>query len=461
MNASNLLLRPGAFAILLGLGGAALAVPAAADPAPDAPSDQAAQDDQPAAPEWYSLHGQVTVVTQYHSAFTSPFRGSNSLDPGSRGDETVSATLFAGIRVGDNLGLYADPEIDQGFGLSNTLGIADFTSGEAYKVGSSTPYVRLPRAFGRYVFGLGGDVQTDDPGQNQLGGSHLADNVTITFGKFNTTDIFDTNSYTLGPRNDFLNWGIINAAGFDYAADAWGFTYGAAAEWTQSWWTLRAGIFDLSRVPNTKFLVRGFGEFSTIAEFEVREDWLGAPGKVKFLGFENTGDMANYNDAVRAAAGSGLPPNVANVREYSTRPGAEINAEQQILPDLGAFLRLSLNDGHKEAYEFTDVNHSVSGGLSLKGTRWDRPDDTLGVAAVVSGISSDARRYFAAGGLGILIGDGQLPEYDPEEVLELFYNVTITKGITFGVDYQHAENPGYDPLRGPVDIFGFRVHGEF
>jgi high affinity Mn2+ porin len=295
-----------------------------------------------------------------------------------------------------------------------------------------------------------------------LGGSHLADNITLTFGKFNLTSIFDTNTYAHDPRGgDFLNWGIIDGGAFDYAADAWGFTYGAAAEWSQSWWTLRAGVFDLSRVPNSKFLVRGFDEFATVAEAEIRQDWLGTPGKIKFLGFANTGDMGNYNDAVRAAAGTGLPPSTADVRKYGTRPGAEFNAEQEILPDLGAFLRASLNDGHKEAYEFTDVNRSISGGLSLSGARWGRRDDTIGLAEVVSGLSSDARRYFAAGGLGILVGDGQLPNYSSEKVLELYYNAAVIEGITVGADYQHVENPAYDPLRGPVDIFGFRFHGEF
>ncbi|MEI9985606.1 MAG: carbohydrate porin [Aliidongia sp.] len=206
------------------------------------------------------------------------------------------------------------------------------------------------------------------------------------------TDIFDTNSYAHDPRADFLNWAVNDAGAFDYAADAWGFTYGAAAEWTQDWWTLRAGIFDRSRVPNSRFLNRGFGEFSTVAEFEMRSDWLGAPSKIKLLAFEDTGDIANYNDAVRAAAGTAAPPNVAAVRKYSTKPGAAINAEQQILPDLGAFLRASLDDGHKEAYEFTEINRSVSAGLSAE-------RHTLGSAGrhgrprrIVSGISSDARK---------------------------------------------------------------------
>lgn len=417
--------------------------------------------DQPAPPEWYSLHGQITNITQYHPRFTSPFRGTNSLDPGNRGDETFTVTLFAGIRVWDGLEFYANPEVDQGFGIGDTLGIAAFTNGQGSKVGSATPYVRLQRAFGRYTIGLGGATETDDPAANQLGGSHLADRIVITFGKFNSTDIFDTNSYAHDPTADFLNWAVIDAGAFDFAADAWGYSYGAAVEWWQSWWTLRAGLFDLSRVPNGKYLERGFGQFSTIAEFEARHDLLGAPGKVKLLAYQNTGRMADYNDAIREGIETGTVPDVSKVRRYNTRPGAEFNAEQQILPDLGAFLRASLNDGHLESYEFTEIDRSLSGGFALKGTSWDRPNDTVGLAGVISDISNDARAYFAAGGLGILIGDGQLPKYGSEKVLELYYNAQIIEGITFSADYQHIEDPAYDAVRGPVDVLGFRVHGEF
>lgn len=422
----------------------------------------AAQDDQTSdAPDWYSIHGQITQVTQYHPSFTSPFRGANSLDPGARGDETFAATLDFGVRLDDNLAFYVDPEIDQGFGLSNTLGIADFPSAQAYKVGSSTPYPRIPSAYGRYTINLGGDTIPDYSGANQVGGSHTADNLTFTVGKFAVTYIFDTNSYAHDSASDFLNWGIVDAGAFDYAADAWGYTYGAAAELTQDWWTFRFGVFDLSREPNSRQLERGFGEFSTIGEFEIHQRWLGLPGKIKFLGYEDTGDIGSYNQAVRAVAGTGLAPNTAEVRKYTIKPGAEINLEQEIRPDLGAFLRASIDDGHKEAYEFTEVNQSLSGGLSLAGNIWHRPDDTVGLAGVISGISKDAQNYLAAGGLGILIGDGKLPQYDPEKVLELYYNVSVTDGIGLGFDYQHVENPGYDPLRGPADILGIRVHGEF
>src|SRR5712691_3855551 len=96
-------------------------------------------------PENFSMHGQFTNVTQYHPPFTSPFYGPNSLIPGHRGNETIELTLFAGLRVWDGLEAYVNPEVDQGFGLSNTLGVAGFPSGEAYKIGNAWADEQLTR----------------------------------------------------------------------------------------------------------------------------------------------------------------------------------------------------------------------------------------------------------------------------------------------------------------------------
>jgi high affinity Mn2+ porin len=466
-----LAVRPGQLGALAGLVLASIIMPVAAETATatDAPPADAAAiepvpDEAPAAvskEETYSFHGQFTEVTQFHPAFASPFRGTNSLDPGNRGDETVDVTLFGGIRIADGLAFYIDPEIDQGFGLSNTLGVADFPSGEAFKIGTLGPKFHMQRAFARYTIDLGGEVETDEPDQNQLGGSHTANNIVITVGKFSIPDIFDNNAYAHNQRVDFLNFALIDAGAFDYAADPFGYTYGGAVEWTQDRWTLRFGLFDLSHVPNGATLAAGFGEFSTVAEAELREHLWGTPGKIRILAFENTGDLANYNDAVRAAQGTGMAPNVALVRKYSTAPGGAVNLEQELMPDLGFFLRGSVADGHKEADDFTDIDRSLSTGLSLTGARWGRKDDTVGLAGIISGISRDAQRYLAAGGLGILIGDGRLPQYEPEKVLEVYYSATIIDSVTFGVDYQRVENPAYDADRGPVDILGFRFHSEF
>ncbi len=414
-----------------------------------------------AAPEPWNLYGQATFVQQYHPDFTSPYQGPNSLSPISNGEETTDLTLFLGIRLWDGGALYVNPEIDEGFGFDDTLGLAGFSSGEAYKVGRAEPYFRLQRAFVRQRFDLGGESTSLTPGVNELGGTQTADNVTLTIGKFSVVDIFDTNSYAHDPRGDFRNWSKIDAPAFDYAADSWGYTVGVAAEWTQSWWTLRGGFFDLSNVPNSSSLEPGFKEFALIGEFEERYELQAHPGKLKLLGFVNYARMGSYGDAVQLGQATNSIPSTALVRRYAWRPGIALNLEQEVSADLGAFARVSYNDGSKEAYDFTDVNRSASAGLALKGTGWNRADDVFGLAAVANGVASAARAYFAAGGLGILIGDGQLPHYRSEDILETFYSARLTEHFTLTADYQYVANPAYNRDRGPVSIFSLRVHAEF
>lgn len=119
-----------------------------------------------------------------------------------------------------------------------------------------------------------------------------------------------------------------------------------------------------------------------------------------------------------------------------------------------------MNDGSKETFEFTDINQSVSAGLSLKGDRWGRHSDTVGVAFVVNGLSRAARQYFEAGGLGVLIGDGAL-NYGTERIAELYYNWAVVPHVTLGLNYQYVVHPAYNRDRGPVSILGARIHAEF
>jgi high affinity Mn2+ porin len=135
--------------------------------------------------------------------------------------------------------------------------------------------------------------------------------------------------------------------------------------------------------------------------------------------------------------------------------------KQAISGDLGAFLRATGNDGSKEGEEFTDMANSIQAGLSLKGTTWDRKDDTAGIAFETGGISLAARRYFALGGLGILIGDGRLDHYGRENVLEVYYSANLSTGVYGTLDYQFIANPAYNADRGPVSVLGLRLHGEF
>ncbi len=415
----------------------------------------------PAITDDWAVHGQITFVDQFHPAFTSPYRGANSLDPGNRGDETAAATLFLGARLWRGGEIWADPEVDQGFGLSDTLGVAAFPSGEGYKVGSATPYFRLQRLFVRQSIDLGGDEQKIDGGANQFDETRTANNLVVTMGKISVVDIFDANDYAHDPSKDFLNWAIIDSGAYDYAADSWGYSYGGAAELSMDWWTLRGGVFDLSKLPNEKRLETGFRQFEIVAEGEERHTLFGHDGKLKLLGFLNRGWMGGYDDAVALAMQTGTTPSTALVRNYKSRGGAALNLQQDLTGDLGMFARLSYNDGSQEAYEFTEINRGFSTGISLKGASWNRSDDTVGAGYIVSGISQAAQRYFADGGLGILIGDGRLPHYGLENGLETYYSSKLASWFWATADYQLIANPAYNSDRGPVSIFGLRLHGEF
>ena len=425
---------------------------AAADADPDA--------QEPVVRETFAVHGQFTYVEQNTSNFNAPYRGTNSLTPDT-GRETTDATLFLGGALWRGAEIWINPEIDQGFGLDNTVGVAGFPSAEAYKVGKNQPYLRLPRLFVRDTVDLDGERETVDAGQNQLGGDRGVNRWVFTVGKFSVGDLFDNNQYAHDPKADFLNWAAVDAGTFDYAADAWAYTVGAAAEWYRGAWTLRSGVFDLSNVPNSVHLDPGFHEFQMIGEIERRHRIDGHPGKLMITIFDSRGRMGLLNEAVAVAQATDTPVDIAAVRQYRSRPGAHLSLEQELTPDLGLFARVGKAAGNVEAYEFTDIDRTASGGLLLKGSGWSRARDSVGLALIDNGISADRERYLNAGGLGILIGDGKLPHPGAEEILETFYEAAVVPHAQITVDYQFIEHPAYNRDRGPVSVWAIRAHAQF
>jgi high affinity Mn2+ porin len=409
--------------------------------------------------DWFAVHGETTFIEQYAPPFRSPYQGTNSLIP-NQGREGADLSLSAGFKLWRGAEFWVDPEIDQGFGLSNTEGVAGYVDGAAAKVGASVPYARLPRYFLRQTIDLGGKSEKIDGEANQFAGSQTDDRLVFTVGKFAVTDIFDKNKYANDPRNDFLNWALIDTGTFDYAADAWGYTYGGAAEWYRGDWTLRGGLFDLSNVPNSPELDPGFDEFQWVGEVERRYELWGQPGKLAITGFLSRGRMGTFADAIALAQITGGPPSTAAVRQYRSRPGLSANIEQQITSDLGVFARAGWADGNVEPYEYADIDRTAATGLQLKGTQWGRPDDTFGLAGVVNVISVEHEIYLNDGGLGILVGDGKLPHPGPERIIETYYAFPVF-ALTATLDYQFIVNPAYNEDRGPVSVIGTRLHYQF
>jgi high affinity Mn2+ porin len=357
--------------------------------------------------------------------------------------------------------LFFNPEVDQGFGLNATHGVAAFPNGEAQKASFPMPRFVPDRLFLQQTLGLGGGQDSIVDGPNQLAAMADVSRITVTVGRLAVTDYFDRNRYAEDPRTNFLNWNIYGAGAYDWTMDQISWTWGALADLNQQNWALRFGYFLLPTVSSTNSFdmhIPARGEYA--AELEWRYALGSQPGKLRLFGWVNHGTMGGYAAAVALPLTTPNYPDIALTRQVRTNPGVVINVEQAITGDIGLFSRASWSPGRDEILGGTDCSASWSLGGVLKGAAWGRPNDIVGLGGVIGGLSTVARAYFAAGGLGILVGDGRL-SYRAEEVPEAYYAYAPTTWATISLDYQLAINPGYNADRGPISVFALRVHTAF
>jgi high affinity Mn2+ porin len=414
----------------------------------------------PESDEW-NVHAQTTILPQGYPSFRSPYAGTNSLPGSGQIQQTWTTTAFLGARLWDGGEFYFDPELAQGFGLNGTLGLAGFPNGEAQKAGAAFPKIRAQRYYIKQTFGLGGEQEEVADGPNQLPGKRDIDRVTLVVGRFAIGDFFDNNAYAHDPRADFMNWALWESAAYDFPADLPGFTRGAMIELNRKDWAVRGAFVEVPSQPNSDVLT--FKTGGAVVEFEERHTIFEQPGKLRIGAFGNQGVTGNYHQALAIEAtdpSQDINDVMASIRHVNPKYGFYANLEQQVVKDVGVFARASWNDGQNEILSFTDVDRSLSGGVAIKGSYWGRENDTIGIGGVINGLSTTHRDFLAAGGLGLLIGDGRL-NYSPEQILEAYYAYRVAKNFTVTADYQFINNPAYNADRGPVSIFSCRMHAEF
>ena len=406
----------------------------------------------------WELHGQTTYLGQGYPSFRAPYSGANSLGPTAQYQASWSNSLFLNARLWDGGEVYYNPELLQGFGLSDTVGVAGFPSGEAQKSNFPYPHYNTSRLFVRQTFGFGGEQEDLPSGPTQLAGKADISRLTVQAGKFAVTDVFDGNAYAKDTRKDFMNWALWAPGAFDYSADKVGLSYGVTAELNQKRWALRGGYFLMDSESNSNsFDTRLFQRGEYVVELETRHSLFGRPGAIRTLGWINSAYMGSYRDTLNNPA---FDLDIAQTRTGRIKYGYVVNVEQAVTDDIGLFGRWSWNDGKTEIMAFTDIDASLALGASIKGARWSRPDDVIGLGGAINALSRDHRDFIAAGGLGVLIGDGQL-NYRRERVLEAYYAYALDKRFTLTADYQFITNPAYNADRGPVHVFSGRLHGEF
>ena len=454
-------------ALLLALPALAQVTPAGSTTPPTPPNAASAQEPlrRPVeeAHNW-SLHFQQTFIDQWHSNLNNPYAGDFSLADRESAKLSMTSTFFIGRRLWKNAAVYFNPEVAGGSGLSSARGIAGFPNGETFRIGVADPVLYLARLYVRQVFALSSETDEDVDDLNQVAGPTPRHYISVSAGKLCLADFFDQNSYSHDPRTQFMNWSLMSAGAWDYAANTRGYTVGGVLEYVTPTFSARFASALLPTYANGPLLDYRYGQ--THAEtLELTHTYhLGSrQGTVRALGFRNVAPMATYHTATALGQLTGQQPDLALVRhDGHTKVGFGLNAEQEIAKNLGLFARVSYNDGHNETWAFTEIDHSASLGVVSTGARWHRPDDRLGIAVVANGISPEHQAYLAAGGYGFMIGDGQL-NYGLEKIGEVYYSIDLHRyHVAISPDYQFILNPAYNKDRsGPVHVAAVRMHVEF
>ena len=406
--------------------------------------------------ERFSFHAQATVITQFKPAFTAKYSGRNSLVTNEETKRSITSTLFLGARLWNGASIFINPEIGGGSGLSGSLGVGASTNGETYRIDKPAPEFELARLFFRQIIPLNQQTRYTESDINRAGGRMPANYLSLTIGKICVSDFFDNNRYNHDPRTQFMSWALMSNGAWDFPANTRGYTPSIVAEFVTPKNELRYGFSLVSTTPNGMIMNWNINKAgSHTLEYTYNYEAAGKKGAFRVLSFFTTASMGNYYQSITL---NPVNPDISlNEKNGRTKYGFGINCEQQINNNIGTFFRASWNDGKNETWEFTEIDRSASFGISSTGNMWNRQNDNLGLAYVISGLSAPHRNYLNAGGMGFELGDGNL-NYALEQLAEIYYSVELTKSIFMSGAYQFIQNPGYNRDRGPVNVFSIRVH---
>ena len=468
--------------IVLALGAAPLPAPAQAGQssgpaaqAPNSPDSASAPDPTPEdagtesmLPHFKStrfwLSGQMNFIFQTHPQFSAAYSGPHSLSPNYEKATSRVLTMYTGVRLNNSTELLVDIEEAGGEALSLGFGLAGDTNLDIVRNPSLSKAPYLGRGMIHKVFALSKDKAENERNPFSLFDELPRRRLEVRFGKFSMPDFFDINSVGSDTHLQFTNWTIDNNGAWDYAADTRGYTVGLTADYEDRNWGFRFGEALLPKVANGIDLVwRPWQVHAENYEYELRHGLIPKKaGVVRLLAYTNYANMGIYREAVAQFEEGLVPvPDITNHPWRITRKyGFGVNVEQELAPNLTAFARFGWDNGKTESFAYTEVDQTFIAGLGARGAWWHRRQDRAGVAVVTNGICKDHQEYLRLGGLGFLLGDGNLT-YGRETIVESYYTAHVWRGIYVAPGVQHINDPGYNRDRGPVVVPSFRAHVEF
>jgi high affinity Mn2+ porin len=416
----------------------------------------------------YWISGQANIIFQGDLPFHSAYEGTNSFGSAAQYKTSLLGTLYTALRptrsIRYNTDLIMDFESSGGRGLSQALGLAGFTNLDVVRNPSlgSKPYIA--RYGFHQVIGLTAETTSQEANFFALAPSVPVRRIEFRAGKMTLPDFFDINSIGSDSHLQFMNWTVDNNGAWDYAADTRGYTVGAMVEYDDKQWSVRYGLFAMPTVANGIDMDWAFSRaHAQNGEFEVRHSFVPQrKGTQRVLFYANRAHMGTYREAVNAyLAGTDKTPDIVLHEHYGAlKYGLGYNAEQEVTANLRVFGRFGWNEGQHESFAYTEVDQTIEAGADYNGSRWHRPIDKIGLAVVSNAIKRDHQNYLKVGGLGFLVGDGNL-NYGRESIVESYYTWHAWRGLFYSVDVQHLDNPGYNRDRGPVWVGTVRAHVDF
>jgi high affinity Mn2+ porin len=408
------------------------------------------------------LSGQLNVVGQFYPPFPAAYSGPNSLDAAGQSKPTWVATIYTGYAPFQNTELLFDVESAKGSGVSGALGLGGLGNLDAVTdpTASAEPYIA--RAMVRQIIGLGRHRIEADRNPLSLSPTVPERRLEVRLGKMSLADFFDLNAVGSDSHLQFLNYAVDNNATYDIAANARGYTYAALAELYQPGWAFRfAEAFEPRDTSGSRTDWNISRSSSENAEIELHPNLKGKqPFTLRMLGFVNHAEMGDYAEAVQNfLAGRTSVPDLGPTVRPGVNWGTGLNGEAELSHGMRVFGRLGWNQGTREIFQFAETDRTISGGTDFDGRLWKQKKHRIGVAFASNGLTEEHRRYLELGGQSFLLGDGGLT-YGRENVLEGYYNVPLFRGVFAAFDVQRVWNPGYNQNRGPVIIFGLRLHAE-
>lgn len=409
----------------------------------------------------YWISGQMNFIFQAHPDFSAKYSGENSFRSNAEHADSRVLTLFTGAELTKTTELIFDLESSGGRGVSDALGLAGFTNLDVVRNPElgSRPYIA--RIMLRQVIPLSHEWKDSSLTPFSLATTLPVRRLELRAGRFSIPDFLDLNSVGSDSHLQFMNWTIDNNGAYDYAADTRGYTYGVLLAYEDRSWSVRFAEALMPKVANGIDLDWDLRRArAENLELEVRPRLLPKRASAfRLLTYVNHANMGSYEEAVQAShSGQGLRPVIEDHRrEGRVKYGFGLNVEQELTSALRMYGRWGWNEGKNESFAYTEVNETFQVGADHSGERWRRPQDKVGVAFVSNGISSAHQQYLRSGGLGFLLGDGDL-DYGRESIVESYYTWHAWRGFFGGPDFQYITNPGYNRARGPIPVFGLRLH---